>query len=328
MPLPEEESQELSGLDQVLDADIEERKKELAADFDEESAIKNLPAASETETGKKAEETPPLKTESSQTTTTTTDEKLPDGKTDEKYLGLQKVISKKDQEILELKTKLETKEQGEQRKAKFQETEAAYHTMLTKRTLQTMKEIAAVAEDDEKYDEKVSLIRARELADIRRWEREHPELSGTFVERTPATVEKPAGKVEVQPEKTTQPSEEVNDEEKTELIGFCESTLKTAGLDPDDPVFGYYAGRAPVKDEKSGSDLSFEEQVEWALGKTKAHYASVRQKFSVEAGVRRQTEHLPLGKGTITGGASRRTDEVQPVSIDDALQEVRRERTL
>lgn len=314
--------EQLESLDQVLNSDIEDRKKELAASFEDEEAIKNLPAqesTKETDT-KVAKETPAKTTEPEKPAAEEPAKVLPDGKTDPQYAGLQRTISKKDQEIAELKSKLTEREQGEQRAAKFKEVEGQYHQMLTQRTLKTLKDLEAISEDDPKYDEKVALARARELADIRKWEREHPDVLGTTVEKPPAKLEPSQDGAKTEPNA-------VDEKEKSELVAFCESSLKTAGLDPDDPVFGFYAGRAPVKDE-SGQELDFERQVEWALGKTKDHYASVKTKFSVEAGVKRQTTNLPIGRGTVTGTALKAQDDFRPVTIDDALQEIRRERTL
>jgi len=312
--MPGESSQEqLDSLDQIIDADVEDRKKELAASFDDEAAIKNLPAEAEKSETEKvaAKETPGDQKPAEKV--------LPDGKTDEKYAGLQRTIAKKDTEISDLKTKLTEREQGEQRKAKLKEVDGLFDKYLVDRALVTMKQIGEVAEDDPAYDTKVAGIRARELADIRRWERDHPDVFGNFVEKKEVQppVEKPDEKIAAE-----------TAEEKAGLVSFCEKTLVAAGYEANDPVFGFFASRAPVKDEKGGSELTFEQQVEWALGKTKDHYASVKQKFSVEAGVKRQAQNIPLGKGTVTTPVKTGVESDRPVTIDDALQEVRRERTL
>jgi hypothetical protein len=312
----DESSQELESLDQVIEADVEVRKKELEASFDEENALKNLPAgpqASETEVAAKEKPAEQKPTEK---------EALPDGKTDERYAGLQRTMSRKDQEIADLKAKLAITEQGEQRKAKLKETDGLFEKFLVDRALVTMKQIGEVAEDDPAYDTKVATIRAKELSDTRRWERDHPEVFGSFADKKEVQAAPP---VETPAAEVVPPV--VDAEEKEGLVSFCEKTLVAAGYEANDPVFGFFASRAPVKDEKGGSELTFEQQVEWALGKTKDHYASVKQKFSVEAGVKRQAQNMPLGKGTVAI-PMKNQDDAKPVTIDDALQEVRRERTL
>jgi hypothetical protein len=105
------------------------------------------------------------------------------------------------------------------------------------------------------------------------------------------------------------------------------------GLEQDDPVFWYFASRAPAQDEQ-GEKMSLDEQIGWALENTKNHYAKIRgtihkeQEVAAAArGREHQEKNLPLSRSAATRSASK-AEDARPVSLDDALKEVRESRRI
>ncbi|MCG6536607.1 MAG: hypothetical protein L7F78_18335, partial [Syntrophales bacterium LBB04] len=137
------------------------------------------------------------------------------------------------------------------------------------------------------------------------------------------TVAKPKETVTPKPEAKERTG--VPDESVVELKKFVSSSATKAGLDPEDATFTFFCNKAPTTYD-DGDAMPFEDQVAWAIERTK-NYQTFVQTESTERGKERQKKSLPLGRGTGELPPSK-TKEFKPVTISDALDQVRQERTL
>ncbi len=75
---------------------------------------------------------------------------------------------------------------------------------------------------------------------------------------------------------------------------------KTPGFDREDPAFIAFCGRAPTQDEQ-GRPLSIEDQIDYAIESTRAHYDKKRREML-------QASAQPMDRGASNRGASRQSN--------------------
>jgi hypothetical protein len=357
MPNPQKKDEVGLDLDQVmLDAARERGMEKLQGEL-EEAATGDEPAASESAESKAEETVSPKseeekKEETAQKTETSEGEpgtqEPKETKPEEKkylfktldefekhYKNLQRTLQKKDDEIRAREERIRQFEAEKELQEKIQEADKSYREFLTERMKQTTDAIDELDPDEEGYDERVAQLRAEELADIRAYERQHPEIFGP-ISIKPATTEEPPS---AEPAGTAEGGIPEVPETVEEAFQIRDRIAKESEIDPEDPVFLGMCSKAPSTDE-AGKPISFRDQVKWAIDQTKNYHASYIEKFkkdqikaAEETALRRQEEELPLGS---TGGghetAKKPGSEAKPepkvVTLNDAIENVLAERTL
>lgn len=243
------------------------------------------------------------------------------------YVELQRNLSKQGEKLKEFEAKTRDAEDEKAWSEKVKQADTNYRTYLSERMGRTADAIDALDEEDPDYSKKVAGIRADEQADIRDYERAHPELFGRAVmsrkEEAPAHRE----------------TKESAEDQGTPVVDPKQYVVEQAQhheIDPQDPFFIAFCSTTPT--ERDGKPIPFEEQVELAITSTKNYYASRDGTPKPQA---EQTpaqtpppspvkSEQPLGKGAggtpFPGGVKPET--TGPLSIDGALERVRAERTL
>lgn len=251
---------------------------------------------------------------------------------DERYKGLQRSHAEKDRELQEMRDKLKARESEEEWTRKVAETEQTIREKYREISREELSKINELDPEEDGYDDAVSDIRAE--ADLKRSAlyRQHPEI----ISQPPKAAAEPAASQE-EPGKGGEeepggPSEDAV-EKAFELMS---KRLKAEEIPEDDIVWDHFKSQAPMKDEK-GEAIPFEDQLEWAITKTKDYYASRSggngsPESAEEKARKRQEEDLPLGG---TGGDHREQKTLSgkdkpsgPKSIDDVLNEVQKDQTL
>jgi len=238
------------------------------------------------------------------------------------YVELQRNLSKQGEKLKEFEAKTRDAEDEKAWGEKVKQADANFRTYLSERMSRTADAIDALDEEDAAYSKKVAGIRADEQADIRDYERAHPELFGRAV----------------MSRKQEAPAQESAEDQGTPGVDPRQYVVEQAQrheIDPKDPFFIAFCSTTPT--ERDGKPIPFEEQVELAITSTKNYYASKdgTPKPQEEEKPAQQTpapvkSEQPLGKGAggtpVPGGV--RPEHTGPLSIDGALERVRAERTL
>jgi hypothetical protein len=216
---------------------------------------------------------------------------------------------------------VEDKKDEEQWLVKVAEEEKKYVEYLEQRASKTLDDIDALEEDDPEYNAKVTKIRAAEFKDIKAYERAHPDLSGRQPRRS-------------QPEARQAPAQEIPQEVREQAEKSIRAEASKHGIDPLNPKFREFCEKSP--DKLDGKDLSFDEQLNWAIEQTKEFFVSQWRpgtpppakpgNGSPPPG--KLEQESPMGKGASFARPKPEDNRAEPVSIEKALGQVRQERTL
>jgi hypothetical protein len=231
------------------------------------------------------------------------------------YKEVQSVASKQGERLKTLERTVEDKKDEEQWLVKVAEEEKKYVEYLEQRASKTLDDIDALEEDDPEYNAKVTKIRAAEFKDIKAYERAHPDLSGRQPRRS-------------QPE--ARPEQEIPQEVREQAEKSIRAEASKHGIDPLNPKFREFCEKSP--DKLDGKDLSFDEQLTWAIEQTKEFFVSQWRPGTSRPGngsppSGRLEQESPMGKGA-SFSRPKPEDRAEPVSIEKALGKVRQERTL
>jgi hypothetical protein len=244
---------------------------------------------------------------------------------EKKYKGLQRSFAEKDRRINELQSKLQEQETEEAWQRKVTESTTAIKAKfreIEREKLQRINELDADAED---YDDQVADILADALVKRTELGREYPEV----------TTSKPAKPKPAEQEPSGEEGGET-DEAVATALELLDGRLKEEGIPADDIAWNHFKSLTPSKDE-AGEPIPFEEQVNWAIKQTREYYARMAgtkpdEESAEEKARKRQEADLPLGA---TGGdhlEQKRNMGGKPApapkSLDDVLEEVRRDQTL
>ena len=238
---------------------------------------------------------------------------------DNAYKEVQAVASRQGEEINRLKRTVDNKKDEEDWLKKVEESEKVFEEYLSTRTGQTIEAIDALDEADPEYDLKVRKIRAAEYKDVIAYQRKHPELTSSIPVK--------------QQERQSAPQEIPPDvKEKAEKV--ISEEARKHGIDPLSPKFREFCAKSP--DKLDGKELSFNEQLGWAIEQTKDYFVSQWRPGKKEEtpappqkgnGADKGEIEAPMGKGAAFA-KPKAEESFEPVSIEKALQSVRQQRTL
>lgn len=232
------------------------------------------------------------------------------------YKEVQAVASRQGERLKTLERTVEDKKDEEQWLVKVAEEEKKYVEYLEQRASKTLEDIDALEEDDPEYNAKVTRIRAAEFKDIKAYERSHPDLSGR-----PRRAAPEARAQEIPPEVREQAEKTIRAE------------ASKHGIDPLNPKFREFCEKSP--DKLDGKELSFDEQLNWAIDQTKDYFVSQWRPGSKKEespakpgnGSGRLEQESPMGKGA-SFARPKPEEKSEPISIEKALGQVKQERTL
>ena len=300
--------------DDTTGSDTETKTEETETKTDQETKPDEDAAGDETPTDTSKDEKP------EDTTTAEPEEKKPEktylfkdmDEFEENYKNLQRIVSKKDDQIKEF-------EGAEERAAKIEQADTDYRTFVKDRKKETLKGIDELDSDSDDYDDKVSDLLADEMADIRKFEREHAEPVQTKAEDVGASSD--TGGVD----------------DVSQAMVRVKTLAAEVDIDPEDLYFKKFCNEAPARDE-SGKAIPFDDQVKFAINKTKEHYASKGGNTKTDAekeaeaqALKNQEEDLSLGS---TGGAhttikpGSESDKPKIITLNDAVESANTERII
>ena len=238
------------------------------------------------------------------------------------------------QENARLRADLETARTAEaMRKAQGERDEKLLEFMEDQHE-KAQEEIDNLDPEDEGYRKAVARVWARNELAVEAWKRDNP-----------VSVEAPApsedgGRPEDggrtaedggRPDGGREPEGQASDGARA--WGDVESLARNDGIDPSDDYFQMICTYAPDR-AKDGHALTFEEQVGWAVQKTKDYHQKQERQFrqrqekaAREKSEHHQAENLPLGASPATRSAPK-PEDVPPVTLDDAIESAKEERRL
>lgn len=250
------------------------------------------------------------------------------------YAHLLSKTTKVEQENARLRAEKEARIAAEEQQRRTAAETLARETFLNKRYKEAMEELSALDQDDPNYTAKSAKIWARVHGDVIGFqpEAQPPTLKSEDVLPTVSSLlPSPAGSApegaDVSPPAplpTSHPSPVEgegsmdSDPETLKTIVATRIVEQQAGFDADDPVFVYFASKAPAVDE-TNLPLPFDVQVDWAIAQTKAHLAKQRQKIL-------QAEAQPMSRGgTIR---SNQSPPAKRKTLSDVIDGARSKRVL
>jgi hypothetical protein len=228
------------------------------------------------------------------------------------YRHLQAEMTRAKQEAARLRKEMEEAREKAERAQRAEQADEEYENYVTERLEQSYAEIDELDDDDEDYQKKVAKINARAQREISQKQRELYGGQDSFARREEAGE---PGEPERPEADATAESRTVPAEDRGKIV--LEKTSRE-GIDPaNDPVFAGYAAMAPL-------EMGFEEQVEWAIDKTKEYRAGLKT---------RDTEvEQPLERGgpgrSNTLRPQKVPDETETTALDRALKDAREMRRL
>jgi len=158
-------------------------------------------------------------------------------------------------------------------------------------------------DDQESYQDKVAEIWADKDWDVSQYSRENLGAEQTPEESGPSK----------------HPGSEDKDPESGDLWSKVETAAKEHDIDPEDEFFLMTCKNAPG--ELDGKKLTFDDQLDWAIERTKPYFAGKRQEernAASDKATGHQKKKAPMARG---GEApARKPSEAKPVSVDDALE--------
>jgi len=227
------------------------------------------------------------------------------------YRNLQGEKTRLEQRNKDLEQELLRLQKADEIKAEMEKADQEIFDYSAKRHEEALEAIDALDPDEEDYQAEVGKVWAAKDRDVRRFERENPILDQTT---------------------TNEPNQTPGEGAEQEAMGFVSQAAEKAGIDPDDEHFKLVCRTTPLQDH-TGKEMSFPEQVDWAINQTRQYKKAQEQNFQEtlkERAARKaeeaQDQGLPMGRSA----AARTPMEDAPpiVSLDDALMSAQEERRL
>jgi len=225
------------------------------------------------------------------------------------YRDLQGEKTKVDDELKKSRERIKELEDAEKVKEDREKADTEFNEFAIEKNEEALKAIEELDPDDDEYQKDVAKIWAKKDGEISGYAREHP--GGPGKEEGAKTEE----------------------DESTDAQKHVNEMAKEAGIDAEDDYFKLICQKAPTEDEK-GEPMSFDQQIEWAINKTKTYVDHHKQGFhkdleeAAEDKTKKEQEAaLPLGKA----GEEKPTgedEETKPVSLDDAVESSLEERRI
>lgn len=212
------------------------------------------------------------------------------------YRNIQSMKTKVEQENRDLQARIAAIEDARQKAIADQEFDTKYLDYSETRHKAALDAIDELDPDDEAYQKKVARAWAEKDRDIRRFEREAAVVPTQQPEQAPDT----SGALE-----------------------FVKEQAVSSDIDPDDLFFKQTCERTPTVDE-AGNQMSFGDQVAWAISQTKEYHAEQHKRFQerqkAEADKKNKAftkREEPLGRG---GTVKPSPAVANSVSLNDALE--------
>ncbi|MFH1952575.1 MAG: hypothetical protein ABIL06_13260 [Pseudomonadota bacterium] len=216
------------------------------------------------------------------------------------YRHLQSEKTRVEEKNKELQSRLKVIKEAESRTKAEQEVDTKYLDYSATRHKSALKSIDDLDPDDDAYTDKVARIWAEKDKDVRAFDR--------------------ANKYEPVEETSTV----VDQEEATrQALDIVKSKAEESGLNPEDQYFKMICERTPTTDD-SGRQMSFDDQVKWAITQTKNYHAEQHERFQeqIKAEADKKNKEFaareqPMGR---SGGAKTTLSAPVIVSLNDALE--------
>lgn len=226
------------------------------------------------------------------------------------YKEIQREKTRLEGELKTQREEMESLKTAEAKKTQTLEFEKDTRAFAKEKNLAALKKIDALDPDAEDYQDQVAEIQADTYRDISRYERDKLDKGQTGKTQTPTETDIQSAKTRVR---------EVAEENS---------------IDPDDEYFSMVCKTAPIEDE-AGKPMDFEEQIIWAINKTKNYQGSfdtgdkekLKQHQADQRARQNQEANLSLGKATSAVHAKDEKDN-KPLSLNDALESAFEERRL
>jgi hypothetical protein len=241
---------------------------------------------------------------------------------EEGYRNLQGKATKAEQDAARLRKELEDLKTAKVRQEELEHREQEYVTYAETKYQEALVQIDELDPDADDYNLQVAKIWAKRDGDIRRYEWE--KGIGTAAQKPKETDAKPK-----------EPGSVPSEEEAKAARSYVAEKAVEAGINPEDPGWQFLCTQAPS--EIDGRQLSFEEQVDWALEEKRTYDAyrssAPLSKEEKEAEARklseqRQSQELSLGRGASAQKRSETDAALRPMSLDDAIEAAKEERRL
>ncbi len=236
---------------------------------------------------------------------------------EEGYKNIQSEKTRVEQENKELREKLDASGKKEEREAAVAVAEEKIENFSIERHKEALGAIDELDPDADNYTGEVSRIMTRKDRDIRRFE----------TENMPAADSGAAAA-------TAHGTQDDDTDPNAAAKKYVKETATAADIDPEHRYFKRVCAQAPLVDE-AGKEISFEDQVAWAVNETKDFLAEQETDFTErqkEAAKKKADEHqdksLSLGTGGILPPPAGKEDDGKPVTLEDALQSADQERTI
>lgn len=253
------------------------------------------------------------------------------------YKEIQSRVTKEEMRRADLKRELEKMQ------TQIEEMEAADLTRRNKEKLvsdvadysetrhqELMEGLAALDPEDPKHTERAARLWAAYHRDLKKfeldWQGEAPAPKAEKKEQEqddeheqgpaePSTESMPS----TPPPQHAAPPPAVDE---TEVLNMVHGVVRQAGIEPDDPIFSFYASRVNVTDDK-GAPIPLGNQIQAAIDQTKKYKADELSKL-------KQSLTQPMGRGGPGRSANADGKDAgdKPTSMDDALEKAREARRL
>jgi len=230
-------------------------------------------------------------------------------KAEDGYRTLQGEKTKGDEDLKKSRERIKELEDAEKLKGEREKADKDFNEFAVDKNEEALKAIEELDPDDDEYQKDVAKIWAKKDGDIREFIREHPGASGTEEGATTET------------------------DQTTDAQNHVKELAKKADVDPEDEYFKLICQQTPTEDGE-GKPMNFDQQIDWAINKTKNYLGLHKQGFqkgleeAAEDKTKKEQEAaLPLGKGA-EEKPTVETDEVKPVSLDDAVESSLEERRI
>jgi len=225
------------------------------------------------------------------------------------YQTLQNEKTKVDEDLKKSRERIKELEDVEKLKVEREKADKDFNEFAVGKNEDALKAIEELDPDDDDYQKDVAKIWAKKDGEISGFIREHPEILGT-AEGAETVIE-----------------------ETTDAQKHVKELAKKADVDPEDEYFKLICQQAPTEDGE-GKPMDFDQQIDWAINKTKNYLALHKQGFhqgleeAAEAKSKKhQEEALALAQGALEKPATE-TEEAKPISLDEAVESSLEERRI
>jgi len=188
------------------------------------------------------------------------------------YKNQQRYVTELEAEKIALEEQLTEKEKAVQAKERAKKEGESRKEFIKDRTKEKMKALEALDGSEDDYLDQVAEIEAQAVEDIRSWE--------YTPEDPPAPPESEITAAPTRPG-SAPPSVSDGDNADKAALDYIKESMSSAGIEHNNETFVHFSKQAPLVSE-TGRKLSFDEQINWAIDKTREHLAVSKAEGSPE----------------------------------------------